>query len=270
MNNISLVILVKSAVSNAHLRKSIRITWGNTTEYKNVRIVFMLGYNASTQGAVDTEAKIYGDIVQESFIDAYMNNTYKTIMTFNWAVEHCSHATHFVFIDDDLYLILPNLFNYIIMHRENKTPDMVGHLNVNAKVVRQITKKWFISEEEYPFMYWPPYLSGGIFMVAPNVAKRFVFSFPYVKYMGIDDCYLGIVAYKWGIKVSDEKKLNLLHHDVFKDPDQIAYHDFKSEDAFKKVWNYLRKSHEKKVSKNNKMRSRNRFVRKPGFGSNAF
>ncbi|XP_033724785.1 beta-1,3-galactosyltransferase brn-like [Pecten maximus] len=239
-NNISLIILVKSAVVNIHLRNAIRSTWGNVTRYRNINVVFMLGYNASKQSLVDQEAYDYGDIVQESFLDAYMNNTYKTIMTFNWAVEYCDQANHLLFIDDDHYLVLRNLLQYIKELPPNSS-YMVGYINVNAPVVREITKKWYVSREDYPFKHWPPYLSGGAFMLSSDIARRFVFSFPYIRYIGIDDCYLGIVAKKLGIAPQHVDKFDMLTRRLLDDPSRFAYHNFKLKSSFKQAMDFLTK-----------------------------
>jgi beta-1,3-galactosyltransferase 1 len=69
----------------------------------------MMGYPklASIQEKLKLEADIYKDIVQEDFIDAYRNITYKGIMAMKWIAEFCPSAKYILKVDDD---IISNLF----------------------------------------------------------------------------------------------------------------------------------------------------------------
>ncbi|OWF49976.1 beta-1,3-galactosyltransferase brn-like [Mizuhopecten yessoensis] len=199
----SLLILVKSSVGNSVIRGGVRRTWGNIKDL-NIRLVFLLGVNTSDPGlqrSVDTEAEVYRDIVQENFMDTYHNNTYKTTMAFNWGVEHCPSAKVNYFVDDDYLVLLPNLLLYIRRlaprHIENL---FTGLLVPHSRPFSDPKSKWFVPLSEYQYDFWVPYLAGGAFLVSDSIMRKFVFAFPYVKYMRIDDSYLGIVAYKLGIK----------------------------------------------------------------------
>ena len=44
------------------------------------------------QKIVDEEHKLYGDIVQGSFIENYKNLTLKAIMGLKWVTQYCSQA----------------------------------------------------------------------------------------------------------------------------------------------------------------------------------
>jgi beta-1,3-galactosyltransferase 1 len=70
---------VCSAVGNIKAREAIRETWmslePNKTTPFDVRIAFLLGQtvNDTRQNDVLMESNLYGDIIQEGFIDAYLN-----------------------------------------------------------------------------------------------------------------------------------------------------------------------------------------------------
>ncbi|OWF38637.1 Beta-1,3-galactosyltransferase brn [Mizuhopecten yessoensis] len=178
----SLLILVKSAVSHSHLRDGIRATWGKTNGGK-VQIVYLLAYRPEYQLQIDEEASAHGDIIQESFIDAYSNNTYKTIMGFNWASQYCRSASHILFVDDDHYLVLPNILIYINnLYTSNMANFIVGYAYFEAEPHRSSSSKWCVSLEDYPFDRYPPYLTAGAYVVSRDVADKMVFSFPYVSY----------------------------------------------------------------------------------------
>ncbi|OWF44914.1 beta-1,3-galactosyltransferase brn-like [Mizuhopecten yessoensis] len=236
----TLLILVKSAVYNFHSRDAIRATWGNVTG-KNVEIVYLLAYRAALQPEVDREMMSHGDIIQESFLDAYMNNSYKTIMGFTWAVQYCSEASHIVFVDDDHYLSIRNVLNFIhTLGVVNNKQLMVGHLHANSGPYRSIFSKWYVSPEQYPFDTWPPYLAGAVYMVSREVAKKMVYAFPYVKYIGIDDAYIGIVARKIGIEPQHEDRFMSPPYLLYTDPTQMVYGEFKNIEDFKTVQRILK------------------------------
>lgn len=51
-----------------------------------VKILFLLGQTTSneTQSKINTESEVYGDVIQESFLDTYNNLTLKTVMMLKW------------------------------------------------------------------------------------------------------------------------------------------------------------------------------------------
>ncbi|XP_069107897.1 beta-1,3-galactosyltransferase brn-like [Argopecten irradians] len=240
-NKPTLLILIKSAVSNFHLREAIRSTWGDVSRI-NVEIVFLLAFKAKEQNHVDTEAVLYGDIIQQDFRDAYMNNTYKTIMGFNWAVYYCHQANHIVFVDDDHYVNLPNLLSYIdtLDTRDNKDL-MVGNVVKDAVPFRSPYSKWSVTTKQYPYDRWPPYLAGAVYLMSRDVVRKMAFAFPYVKSVDIDDAYLGIVASKIGIKLTHEPRLVIPPYVLYTDSSHMVYGEFKTLAEFQTVHRHLKR-----------------------------
>ncbi len=56
---------------------------------------------------------MYGDLVQENFLDSYRNLTLKTLMGIRWASIYCANAKFIVKIDDDVVLNPYFLVNYL-------------------------------------------------------------------------------------------------------------------------------------------------------------
>ncbi|XP_069103948.1 beta-1,3-galactosyltransferase brn-like isoform X1 [Argopecten irradians] len=204
-NSRTILIIVKSTVRNVLLRQSIRITWGNITD-ESVKVVFMLGRNSSEnfqQDVINTEAARHKDIVQEDFLDAYFNNTLKSIMSFNWAVQYCEEATFLLFLDDDFLIDFPRIRKYIDSIPEADMATLfMGHRIVQP-VVRDQKSIWFLPWEVFPFKYWPPYLAGGAYLTSMDVARKFSYAFPYIDILGIDDAWLGVVARNLRINPQD-------------------------------------------------------------------
>ena len=63
----------------------------------DVKVIFMLGnsINDSLQSNISKEAYLYGDILQESFVDTYANLTIKSLMLLKWFTTSCK-GTYFV------------------------------------------------------------------------------------------------------------------------------------------------------------------------------
>ena len=71
----------------------------------------------------------------------------------------------------------------------------IKYIHELYNICRERTSKWFISVEDYLYEYVPQYLAGGSVIMFANVAKLHRETFPYVRYIFIDDSYIGIVAY---------------------------------------------------------------------------
>ena len=59
------------------------------------------------------EARTYGDVIQEDFVDSYMNLTLKSVMGLRWAHHHCPELDFFMKTDDDVFVNVPHLLGYL-------------------------------------------------------------------------------------------------------------------------------------------------------------
>ena len=196
-----LLILVKSAAQNFQLRYVIRHTWGKRVRQYGVKYAFLLGFSPLFQQYVNYEDATFHDVIQESFMDVYRNNTYKTIMGYNWMVKYCSVTERVLFLDDDVYLNLNLLDKYLTTLDEiGVTGLFSGSFNENWFPHRRNASKWYMPYEDYPCSLYPPFHSGLAILVSMDVVKMFQVVFPYVKYLFTDDVFLAIVAKKLRIK----------------------------------------------------------------------
>ncbi|CAL4121747.1 unnamed protein product [Meganyctiphanes norvegica] len=124
---VKLLVTVASAPQHLHQRAAIRDTWGNANllQLLQVKLVFLLAnpYDSRVQTQVTEESRSYGDILQEDFKDSYLNLTLKTVMGLKWAHQHCPQAQFFMKTDDDMYVNLPHLLDYL---GEEKRQRWVG------------------------------------------------------------------------------------------------------------------------------------------------
>lgn len=114
-----LVIIVKSAMGHFNRRIAIRNSWGFERRFSDVlmKTVFVLGKSAEPdeelQLLIDEEHENFKDIVQANFVDAYFNNTIKTMMGMKWAVTHCPKSKFYMFVDDDYYVSTKNVLRFV-------------------------------------------------------------------------------------------------------------------------------------------------------------
>ena len=238
-----LMILVKSAVQYYKLRSVIRNTWGNRLlrDAQDIQYAFLLGYVPGLQDIIDIEQQMYQDIIQENFYDAYRNNTYKTIMGFNWIVEYCNQAHYVLFLDDDMYLNVNMLKEYLNDLEVSKTKHVfTGILAHESPPVRDVRSKHFVSLSEYPYDIYPDYLAGSYILTSIDVIKMFQSVFPYVKYLPIDDSYLGIVAKKLNIIPTENLLVeNQFSNGIDKISHLIALHGFRDQELYSSSYNKM-------------------------------
>ena len=168
--------------------------------------------NASIQEAIALESDLYGDILQEDFIDSYRNLTYKAIMGLKWTSKHCPNARYVLKTDDDIFV---NIFN-VINHLQGL--DRLGpSLNrtilclvwSRMKVVREPTSKWYIPKSEFWPDYFPHYCSGSAFIYTGDLAGDLYQSSLHTPFFWVDDYYVtGLLASNVGATLM---KLNPLY-----------------------------------------------------------
>lgn len=239
-----MVILVKSDVTNFSYRMGIRSTWGNFS-INSIKIVFLLGYSSTIQTIVDKENERFHDIVQEDFIDAYKNNTLKTIMAFNWAVLACTGTKYLLFIDDDYFVNVNAITEYI---KENATSKyfIAGHKVEKARVFRYIESDWYMTKSQYQFLHYPPYLNGGAMLFTMAAAMTVKNSFPYVRPIYIDDVYIGIVSYILNLSMTHDDRFSLSF--VRENLDHcLASHGYWSPDDLIHEWKNFLARHEDNI-----------------------
>ena len=116
---ISVICLVKSAVSNFENRKNIRNTWGGEKQIGGlqIRTVFLLGSpvkDSPVQRRVEEESITFQDIVQGDFMDKYFNNTMKLLMALQWGTKFCANSKFYFFVDDDYFVSMESLVVFLL------------------------------------------------------------------------------------------------------------------------------------------------------------
>ncbi|EAT48595.1 AAEL000383-PA [Aedes aegypti] len=243
-----LVFVVKSAMENFDRRVAIRKSWGWEKRFSDVKIrtVFVLGRPATAnrrlQSLIDLEYSNYRDIVQGDFVDAYFNNTIKTMMGFRWAVSYCPRAKFYMFADDDFYISSKNLLKYVRNPLPRDVKLFSGFVFRSAPH-RHRSSKWYVSLEEYPWDMWPTYVTAGAFLLSHEALFEMYYVSMYTKHFRFDDIYLGIVALKAGIEPLHSEEF-YFHKAPFLGPQSYKYvlatHGYDDPEELVKTWNEVR------------------------------
>jgi hypothetical protein len=265
--DVTLLIVVKSALKHFDRRNAIRKSWGFEKRFSDViiRRIFILGNCVDRtdindcQDLIDDEFNRYKDIVQADFEDTYYNNTIKTMVAFKWIVEHCSRAQFILFVDDDYYISIKNLLKFIrnptnaspLIDSETDTNKLnelkyqfdgrlySGYVFSSSTPMRHKISKWFVSLQEYPYSYYPPYVTAGAFILSNVSLLDMYFASFYTKHFRFDDIYIGILAKKVSIIPLHNENFYFwkLKYDPNVYANVIASHGFSDSNELMRVWN---------------------------------
>lgn len=140
-SSVYVIVYVHSSPTNHQRRMVIRETWSTRTLFPDMRVVFMIGKSLDDKvmKAIEYENELYQDIVQEDFIDAYKNLTYKGIMALKWISIYCSQIKYVLKVDDDIVVntfTLLNHLKYVDKHEPNKQGTILCLLWNSMSVMR--------------------------------------------------------------------------------------------------------------------------------------
>ncbi|XP_041452781.1 lactosylceramide 1,3-N-acetyl-beta-D-glucosaminyltransferase-like [Lytechinus variegatus] len=205
-NNITLLVLVKSAPGNIQRRDAARRTYIKGAENVNLpaRVVFILGESESQEERDDVymESETHADILRVGFLDHYYNLTIKLIMGFKWMINYCS-SEFLMTMDDDVVIDIVTLVNDLnAIPKSDRSQMVIGTRGVGYKPHRNSESKWYVPEEFYPEKTYPPFPFGHGYVISQDVVlKLFLISRETPSLVPFDDVYCGILLNKMGIKI---------------------------------------------------------------------
>ncbi len=207
-DSVFLLVICISAPWETTRRTLIRETWGNVTYVlgKHVRIIFLLANTPKEvyNKAIEKENKRYNDICKADFKDKYLNLTLKTMMGFRWVKKFCNQTKFVLKIDSDMVANIPLLVHRLLSL--NNASDLTyneGFLLENTKPVRDPDSfywKFLVPESIYPHSTYPPYLTGGGYLMSSYLVMQLLSVSDYVPYMTFEDVYIGMLMKTIGVR----------------------------------------------------------------------
>ncbi|XP_077162696.1 beta-1,3-galactosyltransferase 9 [Paroedura picta] len=172
---IFLLVLTFSDPENASRRNTIRQTWANTTDIRGYSTVtlFVLGKPSSeaTQLEVLKESQEHQDLIEGAFPDSPENQTLKTATALEWAVTFCPGARFILKTDEQMFVNLANLVDYLLSLRTHFENIYLGRVVHQEVPNRDPQSPKFVPKQLYPEKYYPDYCSATAFVISQDVAR---------------------------------------------------------------------------------------------------
>lgn len=192
-----LVILVISQPDHVLLRQAARQTWVQGSKEMGVRIVFVVGRQDNWDEIINREDRIHQDVLIEDEADTYEYLPNKVLAGITWLLQLPQLPKYVMKVDDDTVVNLPYLLRELHVGVINSS-QILGAICVNSTVLRDPADKWAVSVLDYPLSTYPPYASGGGYVMATSAAASLVEARSTTSdWVHLEDVYItGILARK--------------------------------------------------------------------------
>ncbi|XP_058063514.1 beta-1,3-galactosyltransferase 5-like [Anopheles bellator] len=194
--DVSLLILVTSAPTHRDQRLAIRQSWGHYGSRRDISIGFIVGQtdDSRMEDQLAAESYMYSDLIRGNFIDSYKNLTLKTISLLEWTKLHCSNASFLLKTDDDMFINVPKLLQFMEVHN-NQRRTIFGRLAKKWKPIRNKKSKYYVSPEQYYPPVFPPFTTGPAYLLTADIIGEVFEKSLSQTYLKLEDVYTtGIVA----------------------------------------------------------------------------
>lgn len=242
--NVDYIIMIFSRCTNFESRAVVRDTWlakAHKLPDVHLRHVFLLGLprNSTDQMLIEKEARLYGDIVQQNFMDTYYNLTLKSLQGLEWASHYCAQAKFIIKIDEDVYANVSLLIS-AIQQTQSADFNMLGRCLENGRPFRNPFSRYYVSRGEYRFSLYPPFCTGPVYMMPMRVATAILAASPNVPFFKLEDVYIAMCLFvtPYGLISIQELILNThkLHNSSCSDLETIAAIHSVTPDWLSEIW----------------------------------
>ncbi|KAM9312042.1 beta-1,3-galactosyltransferase 1-like [Gastrophryne carolinensis] len=240
-----LVLLVTVESHDLITRNIIRETWGDEKNYGKVDVmrIFLIGHSVLTgpvQRLLENESTIYGDIVQQDFLDTYSNLTLKILMGMEWVVKFCPNANYVMKVDSDVFLNVDYLvFKLLRPELPARQNFLTGLLWSSSRPRRDKSSKWYLPEELYPGNTFPRYPSGPGYVFSSDMARKIYEVAQEIVVLNIEDVFIGLCLYKLNISPTRPPRNvfydQWVNYDPLKFCNLVMVHHYER-DSLQKVW----------------------------------
>ncbi|XP_013068029.2 beta-1,3-galactosyltransferase 1-like isoform X2 [Biomphalaria glabrata] len=211
-HDITLVMGVTVSRDKFESRQAIRDTWGSYAKVASNKavLVFFIGSESDAvpsevQKRIDEEARIHGDILQESYVDHYKNLSLKSVSLLKWASQHCPQSDFLLKSDDDMYVNVPLLLK--TLNTTAASPGggklfIIGRLHKSVEPIRYTRSKYYTSENIYNQTVFPLYVSGTSYAMTTSAAALLYETTLRVPLFWLEDVYVtGICGKLAGVPI---------------------------------------------------------------------
>ncbi|XP_043940730.1 beta-1,3-galactosyltransferase 2-like [Protopterus annectens] len=237
-----LILTQAHAIGNRH---AIRQTWGNESLVPGVSLVrlFLLGmpkhFTNELQEMLEDESKLFHDIIQQNFMDTYINLTIKTMMGLQWVSTFCPNVSYIMKIDDDMFLNTEHLVKFLNPKVPGKKDYFTGYVVKGTRPVRAEWYRYYLPKELYEPDYFPPYCGGPGYLLSGDMAKKIYDIAHVIKPFHVEDAFMGVCLEKLKVAITVAPKSFFNGHKIAYEKCQysklITVHHF-GPDELLKLW----------------------------------
>ncbi|XP_041657984.1 acetylgalactosaminyl-O-glycosyl-glycoprotein beta-1,3-N-acetylglucosaminyltransferase-like [Cheilinus undulatus] len=216
-SEVFLLLVIKSSPENHDRRKTLRKTWANETSHngKWIRRLFLTGMTGTgfekkrLNKVLELEQRHHHDILQWDFVDTFYNLTLKQVLFLEWMERSCPKVRFLLNGDDDVFVNSNNVVKYLQSLKDNDGSQhlFIGCLIEGMPPIREPHSKYFVPVQVHESNSYPPYCSGGGFILSGYTALVIYHMSQSIALIPIDDAYMGMCMAKAGLRPS-------LHHGV--------------------------------------------------------
>ncbi|KAM4675855.1 beta-1,3-galactosyltransferase 2-like [Discoglossus pictus] len=241
-----LVILVVGTCCDVATRIAIRKTWGNESNYEDVAVatIFLVGMSPiatdAAQKLLEEENALYGDIVQQDFLDTYYNLTLKSLMGMEWVAKYCPSASYVMKIDNDMFLNVEYLVHHVLRPKLPVHNNYFsGYIVSNTGPLRSKAYKWYVPKEVYPNDTYPPYCAGPGYVFSADMARKIYDVAQVIRVVPMEDSFMGICLYELHIKPTEPSGAyfngHRIDYNICKFKSLVTVHHY-GKDELMKIW----------------------------------
>ncbi|CAH3117839.1 unnamed protein product [Pocillopora meandrina] len=211
MQHYDLLMIVSSAPGNFKRRNNIRKTWAFERAFRPRWTTAFLVAKTQDKGVSNLlleEDEANKDLVRASYYDHYWNQTRKIQMGFEWAVMYCNFS-FLLKLDDDVFVHVPRILSFLSAPTTPKKMFYAGCHYANMGPHRK--GKWMVTYEEYNETRYPDFCPGFGYILSHDVVRAFVDTFSSLPFFRLDDVYVGMLASKNGISITNNVGFEVWH-----------------------------------------------------------
>ena len=180
-----------------------------------IKHIFLFGRVADKkiEETIQRESEQYKDIIQEDFVESYINVSYKAIMAWKWSVEFCPNV-HYVFVmNDELFVDQNKVVNFLLkdMSRGSNKVDFSlcyfkpKEIPTDFARNRKLNQKYM-----YQGKYYPEHCHGAGYIAHIEVINRLYKASLTNPPMMPTDVWIGILAEKLNLKMANQRGLYVI------------------------------------------------------------
>ena len=141
------------------------------------------------------------------------------IFSISWPVDQKCHATYILKTDEDCFVNVGNLLNWLSnYHEANGTRALyAGRVQFQMPVIRDNSSRYYVSERDHPAATFRPYVSGGGYVLSRNLLPSLAKVSKTSRLFANEDALLGSLMYRIGVQPTDHSKFLPLIFCVFTD-----------------------------------------------------